>query len=200
MVNNPIFVTKNEKGRLSKITEEADAEYALIPIEEYHGYRNALRIINDRSLQEIDRAKADQHGYTLKYADYRMYDRSYPGYKAFCINKLTPISLKIDAETAYFLIIEDLFNFYNYLDISTVTTKSFAEPSIIRPLDLLHGVQQRDDPCYSQDFYIENNDKGRKIKELLDETSDNIIFEIIRISSNYGQGVYDVSYWATGLI
>lgn len=71
---------------------------------------------------------------------------------------------------------------------------------MLRPLDLLHAVQQRDDPCYVQDYYIDNSEKGRKIKELLDGITDNIIFEIIRISSSYGQGVYEVSYWATGLI
>ncbi len=197
---NTIYMKKNETGRLFRVLKDVDAEYAMISIEEYHGYRNALRIIKDRSLQEIEKAKADKYGYTLKYADYRAYDRTRPKYKAYYITKSTPISLTIDAETAYFLIMEDLYSYYNCIDITSITTKSFGEPFVLSPLDLLQAVKQRDDPCYAQDFYVDNNDKGRKIKELLDDIDDNIIFEINRISSNYGQGIYELSYWATGLI
>ena len=85
---------KVEKGdvlRVEKLEKQVgekastDNENVTISREEYNGFQNALRIINDRSLQLIERDKADEHGYAIRYADQKIYDRSYPDKKAFFI-------------------------------------------------------------------------------------------------------------------
>lgn len=177
-----------------------EGEYYKIPIAEYHGLKNCLRILKDRSLQEIERAKADKHGYTLQVAEKRVYERAYPDYKAFYVTKATPISLKIDLETASFLIKQDLMAYYNYTDISAIRTRSYPTPTKIRPLELLKAIGQRDDPGYTYEYYLDNSEKGRKIKQFLDHAPKSIIFDIIRIGSNYGAGIYTVTYCSTGLI
>lgn len=179
---------------------KSDDDCYKIPISEYHGLQNCLRIIKDRSLQEIDKEKADQRGYTLKYAEQRIYDRSHPKQKAYLISKTTPVSLKIDLETASFLIRKDLASFYNYVDLSNIRTCKYRSPFKIKAIDLLLAISQRDDPEYTHDFYCDNSDNGRQIKDFLDKAPTNLIFNIARINANQGQGVYEVSYWATGLI
>ena len=39
---------------------ESDAEYVMIPKQEYNGLQNALRIVKDRSLQQIDKSVKDR--------------------------------------------------------------------------------------------------------------------------------------------
>ncbi len=177
-----------------------DPDNVIISRSSYAGFMNMLRIIHDRSLLVIDRAKADSNGYTFKYADQRPYDRVYPELQAFAISKSTPISLKVDFETAYFLITKQLSEYYSLIDLSSVVTESYPNPSRIKVLDLLRAVKQRDDPSYIYDFYIDNSDDGRKMKEFLDRAPKNFIFEVIKVAGNIGAGVYDVSYYATGPI
>ncbi len=174
------------KNRLKIIKENH-----IVTKEEYHGYQNALRIINDRSIQQIDREKADAHGYTLRYADQRVLDRSCPDQKAFVISKITPISLHVDLETAFFLIKQDLKKYYHFADIKQTR---------IRPVDILKAIPQRDDPSWNEEFYVDNSEYGRQIYMFLDDVPQCFIFDIFNIRSNIGQGVYEVSYWATGII
>ena len=191
------------KAQISEIWENdpvADDKSYVISKSEYHGLQNCLRILRDRALQQIDKEHADPQGYTLKFADQRVYDRVHPEQKAYLISKTTPVSLKIDLETASFLIKKDLGSFYNYIDLTSVITRSYRNPSKIKIQDLLIAISQRDDPRYTHNFYVENSDNGKKIKEYLDNAPSNLIFNIARISANQGQGVYEVSYWATGLI
>ena len=176
------------------------AQIIRIPIEEYHGYQNCLRILRDRALQQIDKAQADKYGYTLKYADRRMYDRAYPNLRAYFITKVTPISLKVDFETAFFLIRKDLQAFYNYVKLPSFAVTPTAPKVPLTARELLLATQQKEDQFYSYDFYVDNSDKGRQIKAFLDGDERPIIFEMIKVGSNIGQGVYEVSYWATGPI
>lgn len=171
--------------------------------EEYHGYLNALRIIRDRSLQQIDKAKADEHGYTLKYADLRAYDRwQHPELKGCFITKTTPVSLNIDLGTATFLIEKDLREFYGMIDLPvfTLVDDSLFNIKKMTPYDLLIALNQKYDTSYSHDFYVENSDYGQQVKAFLDSIQGHFIFETVKISGNIGQGVYEVSYWATGFI
>lgn len=174
-----------------------DVETVTIPKEEYVGLHNMLRILKDRSLQQIDKARADKNGMTFKYSDHRIYDRTNPELKAYLITKITPVSLKIDFTTAYHMICHDLKKFYHYIDLERVTTASYIRPSKIKPTDLLLAITQRDNPDYKFDFYCDNSDYGRKIKELLDDSPEEIIFEIVKLGGNIGQGVYEITYWAT---
>lgn len=191
---------KKRYEMLRSAQPDFDGETVTIPLTQYNGFLNGLRIIHDRALQQIDRQSADQHGYTLKYADLRAYDRAFPNYKAYLIVKQTPISLKINLEAASFIMIQSLTKYYNYIDISKVSTASNPEVLKISVHDLLKAQEQKRDSNYRYDFYVENSNDGRKIKEYLDGCPDSIIFEVAKISSNIGQGVYEISYWATGLI
>ncbi len=194
------YITTKYNQLLQQSASAEGQEVITISRQDYNGFLGTLRIIKDRSLQEIDRSKADKYGYTLKVADHRVYNRDFPDLKAYFISKSTAVSLKIDFETAYFTILQDLKSYYNYVDISSVATPHYPTPSAIKPLDLLFAITQRDDPSYNHEYYVDNSDKGRKIKELLDLSPQNLAFDIIRVNGNIGQGVYEVSYWATGPI
>ena len=192
------YITTKYNQLLQQTAVPTDQEVITISRQEYNGFLGTLRIVKDRSLQEIDRAKADRYGYTLKMADFRAYNRDNPNLKAYYISKSTAVSLKIDFETAYFTILQDLKNYYHYVDISAVATPNYPTLSAIKAQDLLFAITQRDDPSYNQEYYFDNSDYGRKIKELLDSSPNHIAFSIIRVNGNIGQGVYEVSYWATG--
>ncbi len=179
-----------------------DMDVVTIGSEEYHGLLNALRIIRDRSLQQIDKSKADEHGYTLKYADMRIYDRIYPEYKACYVTKTTPVSMNTDLLTAKFLIEHDLKEYYNYIDLPVfdVTDISGVNSKKLTKHDLLIAVKQSSDESYNSGFYVENSDYGYQVKRFMDSIEGPFIFETSKITGNIGQGVYDVSYWATGFV
>lgn len=213
-----IFLKKTEEGKLKKVStlEEADfvrmsaASYKeafkraenedVIQIrkEEYNGYQKMLRIIRDRELQQIEKEKADSHGYTAKYVDERIYDRFRPEITAFYITKSTPISLKIDLYTAYTLVKKDLQEFYGFIDEQGYMSGE-GIPKKIKTIDLLEAFQKKSEKNYDRDYYISNSEYGRKLKEIVD-SSEAISFGPIKLNANFGQGVYEISYWATGPI
>ena len=173
--------------------EESDT--ITIPKKEYNGLQNLMRIHRDERMKQIDKAKADKHGYTFKYSEEKVYNPSRSNQKAYCITKTTPISLNTDLESANYIIRKDLEEYYHYVELSAVDLGH--SPCKIKVADFLKADKQRRDPDYNYDFYVDNSDYGRKLKEFLDEQPDPIIFEIRNISSNIGQGVYEISYWAT---
>lgn len=177
-----------------------DGDLVTIPKEEYNGLKNTLRIIRDRGRQQVVKSSPDKFGYTLKYADERVIDRSFPDIKAYYISRSSPYSLKIDLENAYFLIRTDLEEFYNYIDLSSANTPAFPKSSALNPVDLVRAIKQRDDPAYNQEFYLDNTDAGRRLKEFVDILPETVAFGSIRINGNIGQGVYEVSYWASSPI
>ena len=98
--------------------DEKSATHVLIPIEEYNGYEKALRIVHDRALQQIEKSKADEHGYTPLRAEKRCYKSlSY----AWLITRRTPYSIKIKLEDAMTLIERDLSEHYNLKEISRIS-------------------------------------------------------------------------------
>ncbi len=188
----------NKVFQLGKLRRSEDT--IVIPQMEYHGLLKALRIVRERSLQHINKAVADIHGYAPRFCEERVYDRNHPDQKAFLITKSTPISLKIDLQTASFLIRQDLGDFYNYININDIRLPTLSTPIKISASDLLLACHQRDDPDYSYDFYVDNSEQGRLIRAWLDSVDKAISFEVAKITSNIGQGVYDITYWATGPI
>lgn len=194
------LVTNQYEKLLQLNPEKKNNDAVTISKSEHAGLLGALRIIKDRSLQQIDKAKADPQGYTFKYAEKRIYKREYPDLKAVCVTKVTPVSLHTDLQTADFIIKKDLEQHYNYFDFSSISTETYPTPSKIEALDLLLAIKQEQDSEYNFDFYVDNSDYGRKIKQFLDINKSPIVFEIIRLGSNIGQGVYEVSYWATGVV
>ncbi len=185
-----------DKFKSAKLSEDT----VTILKAEYHGLQKALRIVRDRSLQQIDKEKADSQGYTFKYCDERVYDRAYPDQKAYLITKTTPVSLKMDLETAEYLIKRDLIDFYHFIDISAIRVPDYPDVLKITAHDLILACSQRNNEKYSNDFYVDNSDKGRLIKAFLDIAPQALTFDLARIIANLGQGVYDISYWSTGPI
>ena len=179
-------------------TEVNDENEVVIPKEEYNGIQKMFRILRNRCMQEIDKGKADNHGYTLRYADERPFDRTHPDQKAYFITKMTPVSLRTDLETAYYMIKKDLKEYYNFID--NISSKSSLNGVNIKPADLLIALAQRKDPDYNQDFYVSNSDYGKMIKEILDTAPQIISYGPIKLTSNMGQGVYEISYWASAPI
>ncbi len=187
------------QSKLDKQKKEDSQKSVTISTEEYHGYQNMLRILRQRELQQIDKAKADEHGYTLKYADKRVYDRAFPDHKLFFVTKTTPVSLKVDLNTAYSMISQDLKDFYNYAEVPVALSSSEAT-SKIRVADLLLAITQKDDPTYTEEYYVDNSYYGRELKEYVDSSPRDFIFEVSRVGGNVGLGVYEVSYWGTGAV
>ncbi len=200
------LVDENEKLREKcrqlqslKQPQEGD-EQVIISKEDYHGYLNALRIIRERGRQQVTRSHPDKHGYTLKMADERVYDRMYPDLKAYYISRSTPYSLKIDLETANFMIQKDLEEFYNFVSLQNILMTSSTKLITIKVPDLLRAFIQRDDPRYTQEFYGDNSNNGRLLKEFVDSLPKAVSFAPIRVGTDIGNGVYTISYWATAPI
>ncbi len=173
----------------------------VISQEEYNGYQKALRIVKDRSLQQIDKSQADKHGYRLLRADKRVYDRKNGKY-AYQITKSTPYSIKMDPQVVKNVIQEDLTLHYNYVGIRTyVDTRVEKQEKRITISKYCDGIVQKDDPQYeSRDFYSSNDEEGRAIYQVFKEYDNVFIFEISTLSTNIAQGVYEITYWATDII
>ncbi len=205
---NVVFLKQTQEGKLKRISNLEDADYVRIPAalyrestvnkdrgdivhihrEEYNGFLKMLRILRDRELQQIEKEKADSHGYTTKYVDERIYDRSKPDITAFCVIKTTPISLRIDLQTAYTLIKKDLQEFYAFIDIEGqdfISNDGIHKK--IRTIDLLEAFKKKRES---------NSEYGRKLKEIVDNSPEAVSFGPIKLSANWGQGVYEVTYWA----
>jgi hypothetical protein len=142
-------------------------------------YVNALRVIKDRSLQQVDKAKADPHGYRLLRAAKKNHHSGNWGV-AWQIKKETPYSIKIPVDVAAEEITADLFDFYNFVEVNNKN-------------DFLNIVNMGhlDAPAY-EDLYAYLVKRGIQDKP--------IVFDLIELASNLATGRYEITYWATDLI
>lgn len=191
------FLGRDDEGWFR--TNQEDADYAVIPVKEYNGLINALRIVRDRALQQVDKAKADEHGYTTLRAEYRKY---IPGqeYKGWLITKSTPHSINIPLEAAHELILRDLQDFYSFTGIPTLRfcRNGIKEERVLEAGNILKAVSQLTNPsCQDQEYFLEHTEYGHAVYLYLSEYQFSISFELSKIACNYSQGVYEVSYWAT---
>ena len=194
--------------------EESEAEAALIPIESYHGYEKALRILNDRAKQQIKPAPYDDHGYQTIRAEAKKYrNGNYSKhYKVFEITKNTPFSASLSLEEASDQIKLDLHKYYHYptaaeLQYNVIyhdnTTKTFT----MSYSELSHGILEyyADPQYFTKTRILESKitgdaEKYTKIKELAEKYNNSIIYSIEKFRVDYGRGVYSVTYMATGTI
>ena len=63
------YLKTDNRGKLVYCKTEENADYVVVPKNEYYGLRNALRIVHDRALQQVDKSKVDEHGYRLLRCD-----------------------------------------------------------------------------------------------------------------------------------
>lgn len=171
-----------------------------IPVSEYNGYQKAIRIIRDRSLQQIDKEKADDNGYILKYAEKRKISNESQE-EAFLVTKTTPYSIKIFPKDAVALIEADLRAYYNYIGFPTFCdADAYGGSKTLSENDIVNASHQFMDSSRKEEFLLENSICGRKIKRFFEIYNGKVAFKLTKLSSNYALGLYEVSYWATDII
>lgn len=155
-------------------------------------YLNMLRIVQDRSLQQVEKSKADEHGYRL----IRAQKKKHAGNReAWLIKKATPYSIKMDLRSAGMLISKDIVDYYH---------------GIYEELKHWRGVYEGDLLdwyrygwlTYKRDF--EHNKAAEcgflDRLDVLGIDDGKMVFEIAEISGNIGTGTYEVAYWASDVI
>lgn len=190
-----------QAGSEYSFCDEAAADYAVVPVSEYNGLKNALRIVRERAIQQIDRSKADIHGYRLLRAEYEQIRTVREDVFAWRISKSTPYSAKMDVHTAKLQILQDLKEFYNFVrdeDISYVDEReNFTRLSfemLCRGIPSYQGWVNSD---RKRDFIVNNDSCGRTLLKLFNKHDGVVAFNIHRLSYNYSSGVYEVTYWAS---
>lgn len=177
-----------------------------IDVEEYNGLQKALRIVRDRALQQIDKSKADEHGYRFLNGEYKAYDNSKKDMKAWMISKSTPHSLKIPICDVVTLIEKDLKDYYHFTGLPQFSDDKekesfFRKSRAMTGIDMIKAVEQKKSNAFEEeDFYCENSFFGRRVRRLVDGIGTAIAFEIEKITCDYANGVYRVTYWATECI
>lgn len=168
-----------------------------IPVDEYNGLQKALKIVRDRAVQQIDKAKADEHGYTLLRADYRAYSYRYE-YQAWLVTRSSPYSIKMSLSEASVMLKRDLTDYYGYRELPMLESIDYPERTILRRwdindfFDILTFYQQ----YMSNRSNIGNAELLAKL-DFLAACDCKLSFEVSKIARNYATGCYEVSYWAT---
>lgn len=115
-----VTIPREEYNYLKTFPELPDG-YVKIREEELNSYKNALRIIHDRALQQIDKAKSDPNGYRM--IDARQISDEYGKYnpdlrhkdlelEVWQLRMETPHSANIAYEDALFIIRKELEQYY----------------------------------------------------------------------------------------
>lgn len=185
---------KKSDGRLCTCYE-SDAEYVMIPVNEYNGLQNALRIVKDRSLQQIDKSTVDANGYRLLRADKRKYNNK--DLEFWLITKSTPYSIKMPLDVVQELIDRDLrehYHYYDWHDYVNPMNMPVIKADMLEYLNRLCNNEYH--KRYSETTYEDVFQEivvagGYCVDEKLVMS-----FDLNRISSNYAAGVYEISYWA----
>lgn len=187
------------------ITDEellTSPELKLINIHEFYGGQNAIRIVRNRALQQVDKERADNHGYTLKFCERKRVEKGCDE-TAFFITKETPYSLKISLEDATALIQRDLQEFYHYVVFPEFeyAENNNAKRKLTKK-EIIQATEQMKYEEYSDLIYLlENSIWGRNVRKFYEKTGiKKCIFDIEKFGLNYGIGRYQVSYWATHAI
>lgn len=165
---------------------------------EYAALKNALRIVRDRNLQQIDKSKQDEHGYQLVKC---VLDEKHLSFKScWKITKNTPYSLKMGLQTAKSLIIQDLIEFYSFV----------TEDELERNRVTISGLVGK---CKEYEKYKERGELDHFLDGFDDEFNPNFIelnhrksvlkhegivsFDMCELSSNFTRGTYQVTYYAS---
>ena len=204
------FLKKTDNGY--QFTDKDNAQFVLVPIKEYHGYENALRILREKSLLNAEKSKADEHGYTLKLASESI--RKDFGISAWKISAETPYSLKIGLENAAFLIEKDLRAYYGMPDPDELPedrvsfykkrAKMFTPQRDVSWEVIYNNLSWAENSLVNDPFVNKEQrqmeiDECRTLINLHEKYQDRIILGIESISANYGNGRFQVTYIATKL-
>ena len=168
------------------LCDESDAEFVMIPRKEYNGLQNALRIVNDRALQQIDKSKADEYGFRFLRGEMRYYRKGRG--ELYLITKETPYSVKLDVSEVKYLIENKLRELY------PKTPNWFRNTRKMRT-----GLWKKPNIEKDNFFWGSSNAKSHAMYNAFSEYKQFVV-AVDRISANYGTGQYEVSYWATEII
>lgn len=184
--------------RLLEATRGTSApDTVTIPVDEYNGLQKALKIVRDRAVQQIDRAKADEHGYTLLRADYRAYSYRYE-YQAWLVTRSSPYSIRMSLSEASAMLKRDLNDYYGYRELPMIEHIDYPGHTILRQWDIKDFF---DTLTFHQQYMSNRSNIGNtellaKL-DFLAACDCKLAFEVSKISKNHATGCYEVSYWAT---
>lgn len=194
---------KNDGTNTVRFCSKDEAEYIMLPINEYNGLKKAVRIVNDRALQQIDKSKADKYGFRVLRAGKSFYK---PGNgMVYLVTKETPYSIKIRLDEAWALIENKLREIHYWVD--EFDLKDFIPEDYDSDyMDVTCALYDSDYPKIiknwenreyrAREYLLDNSKKGRAVKNLMVKHS-GMIISIAKVSANQAQGVYEVSYWCT---
>ncbi len=213
-----IFLRKQSDGKTVKTTPEK-AQQVKLPIadynelielhdtsisddsvtiskSEYNGLQKALRISRERALQQVDKAVADEHGYTIRNMKKKRYSPEV-NKDAWYITVVTPHSTKIARDDVIDLIKMDLKEFYGYLELPLIEDEH-GRGHRMTVKQLFKCLDQIKDPTWNErEFLLSNSQFGINVKKFFEGINhDRIAFELTDITANFGQGKYEISYWA----
>ena len=183
-------------GQWSFGVDESDAQYVVIPKSEYNGLRNALRIIHDRSLQQLEKSEVDEYGYKILRAELRTYPKRSGGddRKYWYISKSTPYAIKMPVSAVSAAAINDLKNHYHYYDWKEVVNVNGSPVLSLKDIGYIERYAQN--PFDNRQFeWIHSNltePRGWMIDNRLV-----LSFDLCRLSANYSTGLFEISYWST---
>lgn len=183
--------------------EECEPETCYVFKEEEldeHGklYLNMLRIIKDRSLQQVSKSEADEHGYKFIRSRRRKYLRGNNSMKMWLVTKQTPYSVKMPISVVERSVMTDLETYYNSIIRikgykSTVYSGGTPVKDMFSLLSFLN-VRHEEPPDSYKPLIELFESKG------IDYQKPRVIIELSELSANYAVGVYEVTYWATEII
>lgn len=182
------FYTVDSRSNELVECDEDNASCVLLDIDTYHGLKNALRIVRARSLQQVEKAQADAHGYILL----RQERRKYEGKWAWLVTMRTPHSVKM-GNAAYDIIKKDLQDFYGMQPF----------PDIVYPGNLRRTATVKEILETYVDVYENGRDTVKPEKKLvlewLERSEGRAVLGIATLVANHAVGVFDISYWVTAL-
>ena len=191
---------ENVTEKYNDLKEACDTESGIwISKRDYNGYENALKIIRDKSLTQISKAEADEHGYSLLSADFKKYNPSF-NEMAWLMVYRTPYSAKMPFETVQMLVTRDLVNHYNYVHKHTkeefnlsTTDGIYFQELVIEGKDVINTAK------IIREGRSASNNKEKAEKEYLNRYSDYVCFDLHSIRKDYGNGVYQIKVWRVSL-
>ena len=176
--------------------DESEAEYAFIDIEKYNGLRKALRIVRDRALQQIDKQIADEHGYRLVRAARVEYSRSCT-IKVWKITKSTPYSIKLGIEEAAYLIKQDMVEYYKLRPFPL--KRQFNEIKSMTYEDIAYEIESYFKREIDDTDWVRYQERNKMVTNFIEQYDGLVVTEPVEYSTNIGQGVYEVTYYASKL-
>lgn len=175
-------------------SNEEEATHAVVPIEEYHGLLKAVRIVRERALQQIDKAKADEHGYTLLRASRKPFKVKQGGVEkhidSWRVTLSSPYSIKMPLSVASTMLRRDLTDFYGFHDL---TQEELG--CMMSAFNSIFG----DEKSRDRRPYLMDKPTVAVWYDELAACAYQLPFRIVEVSKNAAQGCYEVTYLTTSI-